>query len=77
VLGPVHCCWGFGAEGEVSLRFVFLFLDLRRLLILRTISSHGPRMGLRGLVDGSIFSEVALLQACRRALRVFWVVQPC
>jgi hypothetical protein len=57
--------------------FFLLFLDLRRLLILRTISSHGLRMGLRGLVDGSIFSEVALLRVCRRALRVFWVVRPC
>jgi hypothetical protein len=33
-------------------------------------------MGLRGLVDGSIFSAGALLRVCRRAWRVFSVGRP-
>jgi hypothetical protein len=33
-------------------------------------------MGLRGLVDGSIFSAGALLRVCRRAWRVSWEGRP-
>jgi hypothetical protein len=38
VLGPVHCCWGFGAGGEVSFGFSFFIVRFYELIGYRAYS---------------------------------------